>query len=250
MSEMSMDGLGGAGPCLYRPGVQTPDYLACLRRDLDAFEGCLAGDLAAPVEHCGGWTLYDLADHLGRGNLWSAAGVTERRGDHESEPGPRDPAELARWFRGTSDVLMAALERDPSDEAWTIHPPRTVGFWRRRRCMETLVHRWDAENALGDPAPLDPSLAADGVAEVLDTMYPRQIHKGRAEAPERAVRLAASDIGQEWTLGPGEPIATLRGTAQDLFLMLWGRVSPEGPAIEWDGDRAEGLRVLDRPLVP
>ncbi|MFD0852380.1 maleylpyruvate isomerase N-terminal domain-containing protein, partial [Actinomadura adrarensis] len=67
--------------------MDTPDYLACLRRDLDAFEGCLSGDLVAPVEHCGDWTLHDLADHLGRGNLWSAAGVTEKRGDHEPEPG-------------------------------------------------------------------------------------------------------------------------------------------------------------------
>ena len=39
-------------------------YLAHLCRDFGAFEACLAGDLSAPIEHCGGWRLYDLAGHL------------------------------------------------------------------------------------------------------------------------------------------------------------------------------------------
>lgn len=53
------------------------DYLAHLRQELAAFEARLGGDLSAPVEHCGDWTLYDLASHLGGGNLWAAAAVTE-----------------------------------------------------------------------------------------------------------------------------------------------------------------------------
>ncbi|MGI5328418.1 hypothetical protein [Actinomadura nitritigenes] len=39
--------------------------------------------------------------------------------------------------------------------------------------LEALVHRWDAENALGNRRPLDPVLAGEGVAEVFDTMAPR-----------------------------------------------------------------------------
>ena len=58
-------------------------YLAHLRHDLEGFQECLAGDLAAPVRPCGDWTLYDLADHLGRGNMWAAVAVTEQRGDYE-----------------------------------------------------------------------------------------------------------------------------------------------------------------------
>ena len=56
--------------------MDSASYLDHLRRDLGTFEACLAGDLSAPVRHCGNWTLYDLADHLGQGNLWAAAGVT------------------------------------------------------------------------------------------------------------------------------------------------------------------------------
>ena len=72
------------------------DYLAHLRQELAAFEACLGGDLSAPVEHCGDWTLYDLASHLGGGNLWAAAAVTEQRGDYEPRPAPRDPATSSR----------------------------------------------------------------------------------------------------------------------------------------------------------
>ena len=163
--------------------MDSASYLGHLRRDLSVFGGCLAGDLAAPVEPCGDWTLYDLADHLGQGNLWAAVAVTEKRGDYEGPAAPRDPAGLATWFSGTAGVLLAALETDPSTSAWTIAPPPTAGFWQRRRCLETLVHRWDAQHALGIAGQLDPALADDGVAEVVEVIAPRQVRLGRSSAP-------------------------------------------------------------------
>src|SRR5450759_3611533 len=109
----------------YGPGMDSAGYLAHLRRDLGAFEACLAADLAAPVGHCGDWTLADLAGHLGQGNLWAAAAVTQKRGDYQAPAAPRDPAALARWFGDTSGVLLAALDTDPSASAWTLAPPPT-----------------------------------------------------------------------------------------------------------------------------
>ncbi|MFP8905988.1 maleylpyruvate isomerase family mycothiol-dependent enzyme [Streptomyces atacamensis] len=228
------------------------DSLSLLTRtqhELQAFRACLDGDLDAPVEHCDGWTLRDLAGHLGTGNLWAAAAVTEGHGDHRPRV-PRDPAELAGWFEETCSVLLDALRADPSAPAWTFHPPHTVGFWRRRRCLETLVHRWDAENALGTARPLDTETAAEGVAEVFDTMAPRQLARGRAVPPGQAVRLVSADTGASWVHGPGTPVATASATAADLLLMLWGRVPGDDGRIVWEGDRAAGLRVLDGPLVP
>ena len=226
------------------------DYLAHLRQELAAFEACLGGDLSAPVEHCGDWTLYDLASHLGGGNLWAAAAVTEQRGDYEAAPAPRDPSAVAEWFNGTGGVLVAALDTDPAASAWTIAPPPTVGFWQRRRCQEALVHRWDAEHALGTAGPLDPALADDGIAEVIDTMAPRQVRLGRSSAPSHAVRLCAGDTGSTWTFGPGEPVATIRAPATSLLLMLWGRLPADGPAIAWDGDRWTAQAALGGALVP
>jgi uncharacterized protein (TIGR03083 family) len=225
-------------------------YLDHLGSELAVFGACLAGDLSARVEHCGDWTLYDLADHLGQGNLWAAAAVTEQRGDFDSPAAPRDQAALAAWFADTADALLAALDTDPSARAWTIAPPPTVGFWQRRRCMETVIHRWDAEHALGSGGSLDPVVAADGVAEVIDTMTPRQIRLGRTGALPHAVRLSASDSASSWILGPGEPVAKIRATAGDLLLLLWGRLPADDQALRWDGDRGKAMTTLAGSLVP
>ena len=226
------------------------DYLALLRREFDAFADCLDGDLSAPVEHCGDWTLYDLASHLGHGNVWAATAITDKRNEHPTDPPPRAAAELGAWFAKTRDTLLDALQADPDAEAWTFHPPHTVGFWRRRRCLETLIHRWDAEHALGIDPTLDPGLAGDGVAEVIEIMLPRQIKRGRVSAPQHTVRLVADDTGAVWTLGPGEPVATLHGAAAELMLALWGRRAYDDPALSWEGDRAAAQRMLAGPLTP
>ncbi|MDQ3416845.1 MAG: maleylpyruvate isomerase family mycothiol-dependent enzyme [Actinomycetota bacterium] len=115
---------------------------------------------------------------------------------------------------------------------------------------EALIHRWDAENALGMDTPMDPELAGDGVAEVADTMAPRQIQRGRAAEPRHAVRFAATDTGGPWVLGPGDPVATANAAAGDLLLMLWGRLPPQGAPIRWDGDAEAAQAVLSEPLVP
>lgn len=230
--------------------MDSPAFLPHLRRELTAFRACLDGDLSAPVTGCGAWTLRDLAGHLGRGNLWSAAAVTERRGDFRPGPAPDDRAALGPWFDETCAVLLDVLDADPSTEAWTFYPPHTVGFWQRRRCLETLVHRWDAEHALGSAGPLDPELAAEGVTEVFDTMAPRQIARGHARPPRSALRLEATDTGTSWTHGSGAPVATVAATAEHLLLMLWGRLPGDGAAFSWTGDRQAGRDMLAEPLVP
>ncbi|MFJ8083249.1 maleylpyruvate isomerase family mycothiol-dependent enzyme [Streptomyces sp. NPDC096205] len=221
-----------------------------LRDELAAFRVCLDGDLSLGVEHCGSWTLRDLAEHLGTSNLWAAAAVTERRCDDEPPSAARAPEELLPWFDETARTLLKALDTDPATPAWTFHPPHTVGFWQRRRCVEALVHRWDAERALGTPHPLDPHLAGEGVAEVFDTMAPRQVARGRTHPPAQALRLLATDTGAGWTYGPGDPVATLAAPAEHLLLLLWGRAPHTGEAVTWTGDQEAGLALLRGPLTP
>ncbi|WP_062207179.1 maleylpyruvate isomerase family mycothiol-dependent enzyme [Streptomyces sp. NBRC 109706] len=222
-----------------------------LHTGLTAFRACLDGDLSAPVAHCGDWTLLDLAEHLGSENIWAATAVTEGHGDGGGGgPAPRERAALIRWFEDTSRTLRTALDTDPAAEAWTFHPPRTVGFWQRRRALETLVHRWDAESALGAARPLDPELAGEGVAEVFDTMAPRQVARGRARPPRQALRLTATDTGASWVHGAGVPAATISAPAEQLLLLLWGRIPTTSPALHWAGDRETALAVLAGPLTP
>ncbi|MEV6303362.1 maleylpyruvate isomerase family mycothiol-dependent enzyme [Actinoplanes sp. NPDC051861] len=219
------------------------DHLALLRQELSTFAGYVDRDLSVPVEHCEGWTLRDLVVHLGEGNLWAATAVTEMRGDHRPAP---PPEELGAWFDSSSRTLVKALEADAASPAWTFAEPRTVAFWRRRRWLETVIHRWDAENALGLPAQLDPAQSADGVAEVIEMFVPRQVRKGRCAPLPAAVRFTASDLGVSWLLGPGEPVATLTGTAPEIFLALWGRA----PWSALSGDHDAARDVVRGPLVP
>lgn len=244
---------------MYAPRMQSAVLLAHLRRELDAFALCLrSGELSAPVVHCGAWTLFDLAEHLGRSNEWVTVAVNECRGDHQAPAAPREQDALATWFDDTCARMLEALEQDPSRRAWTIYPPHTIGFWRRRRCLETLVHRWDAQNALGigrdmhgnGRGAMDPLLAAEGVAEVIDTIAPRQIELGRAKGPNHALRLLATDTGACWVFGPGAPVATISATAQNLLLAMWNRLPSNDPAIRWGGDREAGQAVLAGSLVP
>lgn len=221
------------------------DHLAILRDELATFQGCLDHDLTVPVEHCGDWTLRDLAEHVGRENLWVVAAVRERHGDYRSPPAPAD---IVPWFAETARLLTETLAAEPSTPAWTFSPPRTIGFWRRRRCLETLVHRWDAQHALGLPSRLDPVLCGDGIAEVIEVFVPRQVQRGRTVPPRAAVRLTATDLDASWTLGPGEPVATLNATAEQLLLALWNRRPLPWARLTGDADVAR--EVLRGPLVP
>lgn len=221
------------------------DHLALLREELATFQNCLSGDLTAPIEHCGDWTLRDLAEHLGQGNLWAATAISHRHGDHRPSAAPAD---IVPWFADTVRVLTGALAVDPTAEAWTFYPPRTVGFWRRRRCLETLVHRWDAEHALGRSSELDPAMCGDGIAEVIEVFVPRQVQRGRATEPRAAVRLTATDLDTSWVLGPGDPVATLSGGAQELMLALWNRLPMPWSRLAGDHDAAR--EALRGPLVP
>lgn len=226
------------------------ELLAHLQREQDAFAACLAGDLAAPVEHCGTWTLHDLAEHLGGSSEWVVAAVDEGRLDYQAPAAPRGREELVAWFARACAAQYDALAQDPLKEVWTVWPPNNIGFWRRRRCLETLVHRWDAEHALGIVSVLDPALCAEGVAEVVDMVAPREVALGRAPEPTSSLRLRTADTGESWVLGPGTPAATVSGLAADLLLAVWHRLPPDAPSLAWEGDAAAGRALLSGRLVP
>ena len=73
---------------------------------------------------------------------------------------------------------------------------------------------------------MDPSLAWDGVLEVRDVIYPRQLRLGRVEPLSAAIRMVATDVPGDITIGEGEA-AIVRGTAEVLLRLLWHRADPE-----------------------
>lgn len=205
-----------------------------------------AGAWDAPVPSCPGWSLRALVAHVGEVERWVLHALAHGDGD---APAPRlpDDAGLAAWLAESSQALLEALAVDAATAAWTIAPPRTVGFWIRRQAHEHAIHAWDAAAALGEPGALDAALAADGIDEVVGTMWPRQLRLGRVAEPATGLALVA-DRGA-WLLGR-EAAATVEGDAEALALALWHRIPADDDRLRWSGDVAAGRAVLALPLAP
>jgi uncharacterized protein (TIGR03083 family) len=232
------------------------DMLSALVQETHRVERLVRdADLGAVVATCPGWTAYDLVTHLGAIHRWAAAATrTPPDGpmpDDPEEPQGLDTADLARWYGEGAAELVECLSVDPDRSCWTLAPPHTVGFWRRRQLHETALHRWDLEKALGQPAKMEVEVALDGVDEVLTTMLPRQLRLHRIEESSRWVRLRVDGRDRMLALSASrdaQPIATVTADACTVLLLLWGRLSLDSVTV--DGDRPACEDILRAALTP
>lgn len=246
------------------PPLPPADLLGHLERAGAEFDTLLdGGDLAAPVPSCPGWSLLDLAHHVGGVHRWARTAVVEKRPSEMTVPGaPTERQELVAWFREGLDALLATLrDTAPEAECWTFGPrPRTAGFWFRRQPHETAMHLWDARTSQGPvtgPA-FDAALAVDGIDEVVHLFVPRQIRQERIPPLQRSLAIEAAEGGR-WMLagdcvaprsGTAGAEAVVRGPADVLLLLLWKRVGPDDPRLEIGGDERAAKAVLAAALTP
>ena len=92
--------------------------------------------------------------------------------------------------------------------------------------IETGIHRWDAQQGFEDPAPLLPIVATSGLDEFTGMWLPRL-----GDLP--TLEVIAADLDRSWRFGGGDPIASVAGTASNLFLRLMARSGAELPP-EWE----------------
>jgi uncharacterized protein (TIGR03083 family) len=218
------------------------------------------------VPGCPGWTLADLALHLGSGQRWAASILLSGTAQKVPEV-LRTTISWADWYAGTTAALSAAIRAvDPDEPCWNFAPvEQRAGFWSRRRMHETAIHLVDAVQA-GEPDAtglevIPPAIAADGVDEVFAVFLPRLLARGFAPAVTQQVGVRALDTGDEWTLTPvpegdrprvergraaGE--AVVSGTAAELDLCLWKRL-PSG-VLTVDGDPAVAADFLAGKTTP
>ena len=233
-----------------------PDqYLAVIAREGAATSAAAAGvGLDADLPSCPDWDVADLIAHTGRVHRWVTEIVTTRATERVSRVGILAPTtdDLVPWFdEGVRDLVETLRATDPAEPVWSWSSEQTVGFWRRRMAVETTIHRWDAESATGDPGPIDADLAADAIDEFLDVYLPSE------EAPlppgGGSIHLHRTDGDGEWVLtleadavridrGHGHADVAVRGSAEELLLLLWRRITPD--RVEVLGERS----VLDRFL--
>ena len=129
-------------------------------------------------------------------------------------------------------------------------------FWLRRITHDTLVHRLDAELAVGRTVSLAPDLAADGVSDLLDmfsilpriddfpalaelrgngqTLHFHATDPGLGVAGEWLAHRTPS--GVEWEHRHARGDAALRGRALDLLLVLSRRAPLDSSRVEALGD--------------
>ncbi|WP_409330897.1 maleylpyruvate isomerase family mycothiol-dependent enzyme [Trujillonella humicola] len=225
----------------------TLEHRSALAAEQEAFTALAAGAPAdLPVPACGDWTAGVLVRHLATVHRWAA--LATRTG-----PGGELPDMRPLWRETTADDYPAAAAElraaltDPARPCVTLVGPGAAAWWARRQVSETFVHRLDLAAALGVAADADPAVAADCVAEVVDTMHPRQVALGRVAMPARGLRLTAPT--GSWELGPA-PVAEVTGPEVALALLLWHRTDLDDPRLTVTGDRAAAAAVLTGPVVP
>lgn len=245
---------------------------AIARETLRFAETVRGADPAAAVPSCPDWTLADLARHVGSLQRWFGTLLTrqvqEPPRSRDVELGlPENPRDYPDWVAaGVPGVAAVLRDTDPEAPMWVWGEDRHARFWARRMLFETLVHRVDAERAVGLHSELDPGLAADGVDEFLVNLpyaglFAPGVTKLRGDGETLAFRCTDADgvPGEEWRVrldanafrpvprsdlaaGEAEPAtAAVRGQAADLLLLLYGRRSYQDAAFEVSGQTA----VLD-----
>lgn len=226
------------------------------------------------VPTCPDWSVSDLIAHLGGVQRYVTHLLRERLQERPDPSDlslyglPADPAALAAWPRperapnrepvpdaltawfadGAEQLAKLFAEIGPDLPVWTWGPERTSGFWLRMQGIELAVHRWDAQSATGTQEPLDPALAADAVSQTFEVMAParRAWFSAPAGKGER-YRFRRTDGPESWTVAFAadevvvEPRSTApvdveaAGSASDLALFLWGRLSPADLEVTGDG---------------
>ncbi len=227
------------------------DHVEVLAAEGAAFIAAFSeGPRSSSVAACPGWDLIELAGHVGKIWIWTAQLVNDRASAPPPMPAEPVPSsdEIVGYLEDGLVALLDALRSCPQATAmWGFGlRPRTEAFWRRRQALETLVHRVDAELAIGWASPVEPVVAADGVSEFLEVLQPR-LYRGQ-DPPRGQLRVLATDTGDSWTVGDAAGgVGTLTGSAPDLLLHFWERGG--GTPVERGGEPAvvEAWRKLGAP---
>lgn len=239
------------------------DHRAAVAAEAARFADLVRGaDMTTPVPTCPGWDLTDLTRHAGSVHRWFSVLLRRRI---QAPPTSRDvdlrlPERAdgyADWLaEGAAEAAEVFAGTDPDAPMWVWGADGHARFWVRRMAFETLVHRVDAERALGLPSAVDRALAHDGVDEFLVNLpyaalfAPKVAHLRGAD---RTILFECTDTDGSWPVrlrpdgfgvvaddAPADAAvpadAVVRAPAADLLLLLYGRLDRSAATVETGGD--------------
>lgn len=221
------------------------DYLSVIRDNAVALaESVRAAGLDAPVPTCPEWNAGDLAAHITGVHTWVEMMVRERaqeRLDRNSLPPPASPEDgldavvIAMQERaGALVTTLAAADPDEPVWNWSVNQPKTAAFWPRRMAQETVIHRADADSAVGARTVVPTEVAVDGIDELLTVFLPARAAFLGNVSLGGSLHVHTDDGGGEWlvrcegadcavTREHAKGDAAVRGLASDVLLFLWNR---------------------------
>lgn len=105
-----------------------PDFLVVVEQGAERFAARLEQlDLQARVPSCPGWTVFDLADHIGGIHQWAAHAIVHKSPDGQPTQAPKDRAGLVAWYQESAGSLLNVLQETPENaEVW--HFGRSRGW--------------------------------------------------------------------------------------------------------------------------
>ncbi|AHI00082.1 maleylpyruvate isomerase family mycothiol-dependent enzyme [Kutzneria viridogrisea] len=216
-----------------------------------------------PVPGCPGLTLGETVRHVGGVHrmalAWLRGGT---RPVHWQRQPPVGRALTEFVLTGLAE-LLAELAAHPAEEVcstwWTVD--QTYGFWRRRMAHEATVHRVDVQGAAGlEIDPIDEQIALDGIDEVLTLWFAHRLTV-LGVSGTASCKVAVQAAGHTWLVSAGpkgtaawrtseadaaQAQAVITGSARDVYLWLWGRVSNRHVRVQRDHDAVAQVWALLR----
>jgi len=246
-----------------------PDQLRLIDERSAAFRAAVSAvpslDVQMPTHPAR--TLFDHVQHVGMGRRKAAAIVAAGPADGPPEESawgggtgaPREREALLAWWDESVALLASVLrEAGPDRACWTwwgdSPSPQTSGAWARRQLHEITVHTYDVQLAGGAPQSIPEKIALDGFDDCQFTLcattvaWPHDPATVRYRATEgHSWRLRLSPDGAQVARltpdageNPDTTDVSARGTASDLVLFFYGRITLDSLAFE--GDR----RIFDQ----
>ncbi len=251
--------------------MENARFLECLGVDYRRIRDVVPGDLGGRVTTCPEWTVADLTWHVGEVYLHKVE-CMRAGGPLETEwppTGLADEEPVALLDRAYAELVTELTTRSPSDPGGTWYAPDpTVGFWYRRMAQETVIHRIDAELAVGVPvAPIPDDLAIDGTDELLKVFvayaysnWPKAFSEPLKDSPGHTFliktdatpdtpstswlvktapdRLTVEGGPSEQADNPATPDVTISGTPTAILRWTWNREPPSKTPSKTPGDAA------------
>ena len=248
-------------------------YLVHLSSDYELLMAAIPISPVA-VPSCPGWSTQELTKHLGHVYL-KMAHVVETgslpEGKEYLSPYPRTENFLDFMSWGFAAITKALDVKRIERSTWSWHYcDQTVDFWFRRMAHETLIHRFDAQQAIGAITAIDEALAIDGVDEVLDFL---PLLGSSDELPYCdfknidfgivSIAASTSQMNKVWNINFTDQEAIISvsdkpddlarliisGEARAMDLYLWGRIHSSDPRISIIGEGEETFKQLMQVAV-